>query len=96
MKFYSFRAVALVLLGAAPLAACSSFKPPEIDYDDLPLPAALQSDPPQPVKIVAIPKVLPMPGQLKSLARGKGEPAEPTDPKARIEQANAAGKGRSS
>ena len=31
-----------------------------------------------------------MPGQLKSLARGKGEPAEPVDPKARIEQANAA------
>ena len=58
MKSCSFRAVALVLLGAAPLAACSSFKPPEIDYDDLPLPAALQSDPPQPIKIVDIPKAL--------------------------------------
>jgi len=90
MKLQSFRAIALVLLGAAPLAACSSFKPPEIDYDDLLLPAALQSDPPKPIKIVAIPKLLPMPGQLKSLARGKGEPAEPIDPKARIEQANAA------
>ena len=45
MKLQSFRAIALVLLGAAPLAACSSFKPPEIDYDDLLLPAALQSDP---------------------------------------------------
>ena len=90
MKFYRLHAMALALLGSTALAGCSSFKPPEIGYDDFPLPAALQSDPPQPVKIVEIPKVLPMPGQLKSLARGKGEPAEPTDPKARIEQANAA------
>ncbi len=85
-----FRAFASILISSTMLSACSSFKPPEIDYDDLPLPAALQSDPPKPIKIVEVPKVLPLPGQLKSLAKGKGEPVEPTDPKARIEQANAA------
>ena len=42
-----------------------------------------RSDPPQPVKIIEIPKVLPMPGQLKSLARGKGEPASRPGPKTR-------------
>ena len=90
MTLHSFRRVALVLLGSTSLCACSSFKPPEIDYDDFPSPAALQSDPPKAVKIVEIPKVLPLPGQLKSLSRSKGEPAEPVDPKLRIEQANAA------
>jgi len=90
MKSCSIRAIAFAFLGSSALAACSSFKPPEINYDDFPLPAVLQSDPPKPIQIVAIPKVLPMPGQLKSLARGKGEAAEPVDPKARIEQANAA------
>ncbi|PWB88856.1 P-type conjugative transfer protein TrbG [Methylosinus sporium] len=90
MRPHSIRAFALALLGSTSLCACSSFKPPDIDYDDFPAPAALQSDPPAPVKIVEIPKVLPLPGQLKPLARGKGEPPEPSDPKARIEQANAA------
>jgi P-type conjugative transfer protein TrbG len=90
MRLHSIRAFALALLGSTSLCACSSFKPPDIDYDDFPAPAALQSDPPAPVKIVEIPKILPLPGQLKPLARGKGEPPEPNDPKVRIEQANAA------
>ena len=82
--------LAVILLGSTALVGCAGFKPPEIAYDDLPLPAALQSDPPLPVKIVEVPKILPLPGQLKSLAKGKAEPPEPTDPKTRIEQANAA------
>ncbi len=90
MRLHSLRALALALLGSTSLCACSTFKPPDIDYDNFPAPAALQSDPPGPVKIVEIPKILPLPGQLKPLARGKGEPPEPNDPKARIEQANAA------
>jgi len=90
MRPHSIRALALALLGSTSLCACSSFKPPDIDYDDFSAPAALQSDPPGPVKIVEVPKVLPLPGQLKPLTRGKGEAPEPTDPKARIEQANAA------
>jgi len=80
----------VLLLGSAALSGCAGFKPPEIDYDDLPFPAVLQSEPPMPVRIVEIPKVLPLPGQLKSLAKGKSEPPEAADPKARIEQANAA------
>jgi len=90
MRLHSIRALAFALLGSTSLSACSSFKPPDIDYDDFPAPASLQSDPPAPVKIVEVPKVLPLPGQLKPLTRGKGEPPEPNDPKARIEQANAA------
>ncbi|MBG0809939.1 P-type conjugative transfer protein TrbG [Methylosinus sp. H3A] len=90
MTLHFIRALALALLGSTSLCACSSFKPPDIDYDDFPAPAALQSDPPGPVRIVEVPKVLPLPGQLKPLARGKNEPPEPSDPKARIEQANAA------
>jgi type IV secretion system protein VirB9 len=85
-----FRAIALVLLGSTALAACSTFKPPEIDYDDLPFPAALQADPPRPVKVVEIPKLLPLPGQLKSLSRTGKALVEPNDPKIRVEQANAA------
>ena len=84
------RAFASLLLSSTLLAGCSSFSPPEIAYDDFATPAALQSDPPAPVKIVTIPKVLPLPGQLKSLAKEKSPPPEPIDPKARIEQANAA------
>jgi P-type conjugative transfer protein TrbG len=90
MTLHHSRALAIALLGSTSLCACSSFKPPEIDYDDFLLPAALQSDLPKPVKIVEVPKVLPLPGQLKPLSRAKGEPPEPNDPKARIEQANAA------
>jgi P-type conjugative transfer protein TrbG len=90
MRLHSARALAFAILGSTSLCACSGFKPPDIDYDDFPAPAALQSDPPGPVKIVEVPKILPLPGQLKPLTRGKGEPPEPNDPKARIEQANAA------
>ena len=85
-----FRASIVLLLGCTALTGCSTFKPPEIAYDDPPAPAALQSDPPGPVKIVEVPKLLPLPGQLKALPGSKSEVAEPRDPKARVEQANAA------
>ncbi|PPD10036.1 MAG: P-type conjugative transfer protein TrbG [Methylocystis sp.] len=85
------RAFALVLLGSTALGACSTFKPPEIDYDDSPQAALLQADPPRSVKVVEIPKLLPLPGQLKLLPGGIKEAApEPADPKLRVEQANAA------
>ncbi|MBZ5797969.1 TrbG/VirB9 family P-type conjugative transfer protein, partial [Burkholderia contaminans] len=41
------------------------------------------------VKVVELPKVLPLPGQLKPANGAKARP-EPKDPKARIVQANAA------
>ncbi|MBG0794061.1 P-type conjugative transfer protein TrbG [Methylocystis sp. H62] len=90
MTLLSLRASIVLLLGSTALAGCSTFKPPEIAYDDLPAPATLQSEPPNPVRIVEIPKLLPLPGQLKILPRGKSEPDEPSDPKIRVEQANAA------
>ena len=49
------------------LAACSTWKPPEISYDDTPKQAVLQPDPAKPVQIVELPKPLPLPGQLKRL-----------------------------
>jgi type IV secretion system protein VirB9 len=90
MMLTSFRVSIILLLGATALSGCSTFKPPEIAYDDLPVPATLQSEPPNPVRIVEVPKLLPLPGQLKILSGGKSEAVEPRDPKVRVEQANAA------
>ena len=79
----------LPLLASASLAACSDWKPPEISYDDTPRPAVLQPDPPKPVKIVELPRPLPLPGQLKPLPSAKA-PRDPADPHVRVEEANGA------
>ena len=55
-----------LLLSASALAGCTTFKPPQISYDDVG--AAVLPDPPMPVEIVELPKPLPLPGQLKPLA----------------------------
>ena len=74
----------------ATLAGCSTFKPPQISYDDpLPEPAMQETELPKPVQVVEIPKLLPLPGQLKPLSGQRSEP-EPRDPKQRIDLANAA------
>ena len=87
----SSRAFALVLASSAALAACSTFKPPEISYDDPPERAILQANPPKPVRVVEIPKLLPLPGQLKRWPKpGKEGAPQPRDPKLRVKQANAA------
>ncbi|MFZ3179969.1 MAG: P-type conjugative transfer protein TrbG [Methylocystis silviterrae] len=77
------------VLASTSLSACMSFKPPEIAYDDIPVPAVIESEPERPVKIVEIPKILPLPGQLKPLSNFKETPEAP-DPKVRVAQANAA------
>jgi type IV secretion system protein TrbG len=78
------------LLSSALLSACSTFKPPQISYDDATAePAVLEAEPPKPVQIVEIPKLLPLPGQLKSLP-GRRPAVEPRDPKQRVDLANAA------
>jgi type IV secretion system protein TrbG len=83
--------LATLMIASVPLAACApAWKPPEIAYDDTPRPAVLESDPPKPVKVVEVPKVLPLPGQLKPLPDGKSAPPESTDPRARVDQANGA------
>jgi type IV secretion system protein VirB9 len=79
----------LVLL-VATLAGCSTFKPPQISYDDpSPEPAVLETELPKPVQVVEIPKLLPLPGQLKPLPAQRSAP-EPGDPKQRVDLANAA------
>lgn len=83
-------AIAIMLLSATALAGCASKKyiPPEISYDDA-APAVLKADPPGPVRIVELPKPLPLPGQLKPIVESK-VPPEQSDPKARITSANEA------
>src|SRR5271167_7925 len=78
-----------LLLASVSLGACSTtWKPPEISYDDTPRKAVLAPDPPKPVRIVEIPKLLPLPGQLKPIPGAKTEPPEAADPRTRVEQAN--------
>jgi P-type conjugative transfer protein TrbG len=82
------RACGLVLI-AAELAGCSTFKPPQISYDEPPpQPAVLEPEPAKPVQIVEVPKPLPLPGQLKPLPPQRSAP-ELRDPKQRVELANA-------
>jgi len=63
--------------------------PPAISYDDDAQPAVQVADPPKSVEIVEMPKLLPLPGQLKPLHETKSKP-EPGDPRTRVEKANAA------
>lgn len=79
--------VSLVVLG---LTGCASHKPKEIPLDDL-IPAVPTVEPPKTVQIVEVPKVLPMPGQLKPLpATTKPAATEARDPQERIVRANTA------
>jgi type IV secretion system protein TrbG len=80
----------IFLMCTSALGGCATMKkPPEITYDDVP--AAMQTiDPPAPVRVVELPKRLPLPGQLKRVGKdGKASPELP-DPAARVNEANAA------
>ena len=78
---------ALLLLSAS-LGACSTWKPPDIAYDDTPPQAQLEPNPLKPFQVVALPKPLPLPGQLKRLPRAHHLPPERADPNYRVEAAN--------
>ena len=82
--------LAALLFASASLGACSTWKPPEITYDDTPRQAVLAPNPPKPVQVVELPKLLPLPGQLKKLAHGKTARPEAADPRMRVDQANGA------
>jgi type IV secretion system protein VirB9 len=82
--------LATLLLASVSLGACSTWKPPEISYDDTPRQAVLEPSPPKPVQVVELPKLLPLPGQLKPRPKGKTAPPELADPRMRVEQANGA------
>jgi type IV secretion system protein VirB9 len=78
----------LILVCTTALAGCATTqKPPEISYDDA-APAVQTVDPPAPVTVVELPKPLPLPGQMKPVEVSRRTP-EPTDPTARVNQANA-------
>jgi type IV secretion system protein TrbG len=82
--------LALGVVAALPLGACAP-QIPQIAYDDL-KPATLQTEPPKPVKIVQMPELLPLPGQLKRVPRSgrSSRVPEPHDPARRVQLANAA------
>ena len=81
--------LAALLLSATALAGCATMqRPPEISYDDA-APAVQAVDPPGPVQVVELPRPLPLPGQMKPIEESRRTP-EPTDPTARVNQANAA------
>ncbi|ASG20234.1 P-type conjugative transfer protein TrbG [Nitrospirillum viridazoti] len=83
-------ALPLLLACTSVLAGCATAqKPPDISYDDA-MPAVQTADPPAPVRVVELPKPLPLPGQLKPVGKdGKATPELP-DPAARVNEANAA------
>jgi len=81
--------LASLLMSFTALGGCAhNFIPPDINYDSA-APAKLTVDPPAPIKIVELPKPLPLPGQLKPIDGGKPTP-EAADPTVRVNQANAA------
>jgi len=83
------RAFPVVLLA---LSACArQYHPPVIRYDDAARATRLP-DPPKPVQVVEVPKLLPLPGQLKALParRAVRPPPEVSDPTVRVAQANLA------
>lgn len=82
-------ALPILLLATSALAGCAtSTPPPEISYDAA-APAVQTIDPPAPVTVVEIPRPLPLPGQMQRVEPSRTTP-EPTDPTARVNQANAA------
>ena len=71
---FSKAGFAALLLSVTALGGCAhKFIPPDINYDNA-VPAKLSVDPPPPVKIVELPRPLPLPGQLKPLDTGKPAP----------------------
>jgi type IV secretion system protein TrbG len=82
-------ALPILLMATSALAGCATTNPPpEISYDNA-APAVQTVDPPAPVTVVELPRPLPLPGQMKPVERSRQAP-EPTDPTARVNQANAA------
>ena len=85
-KLASTSAFALSLL----LCGCATKLNLEAPYDDMTFERAIpETDPPKPVEIVEMPKILPLPGQLKPLP-AKGAKEEKVPPEQAIAKANKA------
>jgi len=82
------RALSILLLSSVSLGACSTWTPPEIKYDDKPIAAVQQPDPPKPVQVIAVPQPLPLPGQLKPLTPRTAPIRDRSKPEARVAAAN--------
>ena len=88
-EYFNKKTLSFLMLASLSLEACSSqLGPPVISLDEEAVPAKLEKDPPLPVKVVTLPKPLPLPGQLKPLNKSKPV-AETSDPMQRVNQANA-------
>lgn len=82
------RKLATLLLTSVSLGACSTWTPPDIHYDNTPRQAVVQPNPPKPVEIVEVPRLLPLPDQLKPMPVTKSAIPEAPDPRVRIDAAN--------
>jgi type IV secretion system protein VirB9 len=82
------RTLSILLLTSVSLGACSTWTPPLINYDDKPVAAVQQSDPPKPVQVVEVPRLLPLPGQLKPMPGNTRAAHEAANPRLRVEAAN--------
>jgi type IV secretion system protein TrbG len=91
-----FRRLTLVWLGVLALAACAmTVQVPEIPILDENIPfkaAKREADEKLPVRIVEVPKPLPLPGQLKPVPEKKDKPKDDKQPKERVLEANALAK----
>ena len=82
------RTITILLLSSVSLGACSTWTPPDIKYDNKPQATVLQPEPPKPVQVVEVPRLLPLPGQLKPLPGNVPVVHEPANPRVRVAAAN--------
>jgi P-type conjugative transfer protein TrbG len=83
----SSRWVGGLVIAAITLAGCASKPPRDIPLDE-PVAAVKIADPPKPVEIVEVPKILPLPGQLKPVPAVTTTIPESGDPQSRVKHAN--------
>lgn len=89
LKLFS-RICAFVLVVEALSGCATQGKPPPTIALDEPVQANPLPELPKPVEVVEVPKVLPMPAQMKPLADGEAKaPPESADEKQRVSRANA-------
>jgi P-type conjugative transfer protein TrbG len=83
----SSRSFGWVAVAAIAVAGCASKPPRDIPLDE-PVAAVKIADPPKPVEIVEVPKLLPLPGQLKPVPAVITTASESGDPQDRVKHAN--------